>query len=367
MHGEFLGDVKDAKGAQAGRLWTVLDPDRSVGTAVYWTTSNVNYVLELRLTSPTTFELRKNKDLEKLFRLESEIPEDAFVQATWRLDKDGDVEGTFQVTGAGSGPDNSQGTFLIRDLSGGWDPEPSDVQFESWDTCKAWMDSHRREESLYRGQSKAFPLVSTFHRTRRVDLIRWLNEDIPKFADYVSALSDGRYNVHNDEADRGALVGIAQHHGFPTPLLDWSASPYVSAYFAFAGVVEAPPTSEPARIFRLTPDFLKDYPIPPGPLIPIDSRPKVELFRPPARGNSRLLAQQGMMLFTNVPAPETYIRWLEDKSGKKYLEAADVAGSVCREALADLRRMGITAASLFPGLDGIGRALKHELYYSPER
>jgi len=39
-----------------------------------------------------------------------------------------------------------------------------------------------------------------------------------------------------------------RHNGFPSPLLDWSRSPYIAAYFAFAGIAKTKPKDRPDTV-----------------------------------------------------------------------------------------------------------------------
>jgi hypothetical protein len=90
-------------------------------------------------------------------------------------------------------------------------------------------------------------------------------------------------------------------------------------------------------------------------------RPYISPLRIGPRNNARLQAPQGHFLVTNMADIESHLRKMEISDGNQYLSAVDLPVACASEALQDLAFMGLTAATLFPGLDGLCRKIKLEM------
>lgn len=198
-------------------------------------------------------------------------------------------------------------------------------------------------------------------RAGRHRLERYCAETLPEFRTHVEAIEGIRLTLSNGD-DYSTLLGLAQHHGLPTPLLDWTRSPYVAAFFAFADAIEWQDTRKDThvRIYGLSEHFFTRT-----------SRAAVTLpsVRPYAAAlqigplrNPRLYAQQGLFMVTNSVNVEHVLLEAGAAEDLEYLIAADVPVSAATEALQDLKYMGLTAATMFPGLDGVCRMMKQSMY-----
>lgn len=221
----------------------------------------------------------------------------------------------------------------------------------SWTDFKEFA-LNQKEGLVYRGQARNWRLQTSFHRTGHADLIHYLDAKIPELEHHINAWSNHIYDVKDDRS-LGALLNLAQHHGYPTPLLDWTKSPYVAAFFAFQN--EAALTADggvsifvfdeqswakrAGRIAQLrTPAII------------------LRTIELPGFGNSRVLPQQAMTMYSNVDDIEFIIQENEENKGQ-FLKAITIPSSERDVAMRDLSLMGITWGSMFPGLDGICKQL----------
>lgn len=237
---------------------------------------------------------------------------------------------------------------------------------ETWDDFKSWVTTLRRNNgaAIYRGHgNNQFRLETTLSRAGRNRIERYCAETVPQFRNHTEALLSTRFDKTSAD-DFSTVLGLAQHHGLPTPLLDWTASPYVAAFFAFTDALDArrdPQEHSHVRIFALTNEFveLTTQPIVTLPRV----RPYVASLSISARSNPRLYAQQGQFLVSNVSAMEDFVRHVERAAQKRVLFAADIPTEAACDVLEDLTFMGLTAATMFPGLDGICKMMRHEMSF----
>jgi hypothetical protein len=232
--------------------------------------------------------------------------------------------------------------------------QPSELvaQVMNWVTYKEYVSTLKESRYLFRGQNEPWRLRTSFHRTGRANLSRFLNEDVQMLHKHLSARTNHVFNLEIPN-ENGAFFNLIQHHGYPTPLLDWTYSPYVAAFFAYRGISNRkaaaadPKTRARIHVFdqarwRTNLNQLLVL-IVPGLHLSIGEFLAIE--------NERMIPQQAASTVTNVDDIETYIRSREVE-GNPYLWAIDLPIIEREHIVRDLGFMGITAGSLFPGLDG---------------
>ncbi|RTR37297.1 FRG domain-containing protein [Shewanella canadensis] len=229
----------------------------------------------------------------------------------------------------------------------------------SWKEFKAYVVGSEHN-LLYRGQAKSWKLQTSFHRRERYDLTRFLREDIVQLHRLLSAKTKHVFDLSIPQ-ENGAFINLAQHHGYPTPLLDWSYSPFVAAFFAFRDIQKSESNStNHVRIFVFDHAtwrgvFKQNQNLTSG-------QRNLSVIDLLAIENGRMVPQQATTTYTNIADIESYLIEREEMSGYKFLLAIDIPYTERDQVMKELTLMGLTAGSLFPGLDGTCEELKEKMF-----
>ncbi len=234
----------------------------------------------------------------------------------------------------------------------------------SWNDFKAQASADLDSDGafIYRGQRLAsWGLTSTVHRTALVrsipDLKGYAAFMLPPVHEALEAWVGRSWNLAN-ALGLAEFLAFLQHSGFPTPLLDWTSSPYIAAYFAFESVNHFSPQSENIAIFSFnqrawSSAFKQIYDF-------ADFTPHVSILRPRIVGNHKLAVQQGCFTWSNVSDIEKHIR-LNETGERKFLIKYELDVRERPKVMRELSLMGISAIQLTPSVEAVCKKALEDL------
>lgn len=221
-----------------------------------------------------------------------------------------------------------------------------EARLEQWRSFLAFVDRHQQSNWIFRGVAD-----SANHRlTPKVGRDPEAYDEAIEQVIFANFRRRARQFVDTSAMGEWDLLALAQHHGLPTRLLDWTTNPLVAAYFA----VTSSPSDADARVYAARAPALVDVTAVPSPF----KCEEVVAFTPSAVA-PRIVAQRG--LFTVHPDPT--IEWGRTSSSLRRTSAAekslfDIPARHRTFFERKLFQVAIDASAVTSDLDGICRTLE---------
>lgn len=261
----------------------------------------------------------------------------------------------------------------------------TETVFDSWDAARNELVKLAQWGFVFRGQQdERWALAPTLERSESL----YRDVDERRVFDYFSRRAAPLLPaaVNTDASPTVAWLSLLQHYGGPTRLLDFTRSPYVGAFFA----LEAPnDEGRPHAVWAIHPQRLQqwaaralvdawnDVPTLERATTLVQDQQETLVATSVLRGrsldaifpvepfnfDSRQSSQQSLFLFAGSTA-RPFMDVLDGLPSDDWpfpqprLAKLVLPDAVRDEALDDLWSMNVTPASLFPGLDGLGRTTR---------
>jgi hypothetical protein len=170
---------------------------------------------------------------------------------------------------------------------------------------------------------------------------------------------------------------LMQHHGAPTRLLDWTISPFVALYFAAQFTQDESPgavwcfcSQRLKGAFEVEHDEIPAFEHPEAPAWYdkwLEKLRNDEIVIPLTfnyASTERLVAQQGRFTMSfAIGSGQNCIAKRVGEHAKMFI----IPHACKQELLLRLREMNITGATLFPGVDGLGRSIGELVSLGPPK
>lgn len=229
------------------------------------------------------------------------------------------------------------------------------IRLNSWEYFDDYANQHLVDyrEYIFRGQaSSSWPLQPTLHRIFDknfiIDPIKTTKEHLESFKLAVRGRRGPHPTRFDDENEWWAL---GQHFGLATPLLDWTYSPFVAAFFAFAPSENG--ESKHRVVYALQKKMVCKKSIDLKNELGDKFTEPISIFTSMTDENSRLVNQGGLFSKTEYGTEiEKWVRKYYQKYDRGVLIKIIIPNKDRNLALVNLNRMNINHASLFPDLHG---------------
>jgi hypothetical protein len=257
---------------------------------------------------------------------------------------------------------------------------PLELKADSWQRLSRFLEEilplvdPSETTFLFRGQSdQSWPLRPSLARLAAT--AGFQEEDSRRLE--MAALKEFQSQAHQflpigalprDRDDVLSWWVLMQHYGAPTRLLDWTASPYVATYFA----VLAEPDKDGA-VWLVQPRPVNDWmdqqfgenklnaDVQRQRAALLDPQPKAILtFFQPSLETDRMSAQRthfSVSGLTTADHGEIIAGTVEPAQARNRFAKILIPAKLKLPFLRQLRELNVTARTLFPGIDGLGRSI----------